>query len=92
MDHEDDSNYDEDIIELELEVSDGVFKSFKVVVGLSYEDDHYGSDIDGNRGLAQRFIKGFEIQQVLDTETGIDVTAQMKDNAKLIEAVGKEVI
>lgn len=58
--------------------------SFKVEIKkIIVRDNDYGSDRDGNRGVRRYSIDEWEIENILNVETGKDVTEEFKNNIEL---------
>lgn len=56
-----------------------------------YKDYNYGADADGNRGVEETFIEGWEIGNLTDSESGEDVTHLFEKHPEVIEFIEKEI-
>lgn len=53
-------------------------------------ESQYGADIDGNRGRPVTFIDEWKIITICDSDSGEDLTEELKDDPDVYSAIEKE--
>lgn len=78
-------------IEIEEEGNDQMLLLQAEVEVTMCRDMNYGADADGNRGMRQDFIDGWEIESIFDLDSGEDVTENFKDNLDVADQIEKQI-